>query len=316
MSPAPPALSYVLVTDEPATVRGVLAHLDRQTRAGAIELVLVSPAEVDPADAELPRALGAVRTVRCPAPLDLPSARALGVRAASAPFVFVGETHSFPEPEMVERLLAAFAAGWDSVMPAIVSANPRTGPSSAAYLIDYARFGPDEPAAELAEPLFYNSAFRRDALLALGDALADAMSSVDRGAWAPLAAAGRRARFEPAARIRHLNVSFARALVRERWLCGLRFGRFRARRWRWPRRLAYAAAAPLVPLVLGSRVAGVARRAVAKGAVPATTPLWMALALAVRAAGEGLGYLGFGHAAAAAETEIEIHRTRYVAEAP
>jgi hypothetical protein len=313
---SPLELSYVLVTAEPATVRGVLAHLGRQTRAGAVELVLVAPREIDPAAAELPRELGGVRAVRCPAPIELPVARALGVRAASAPVVFIGETHSFPEPEMVERLLAAFAEGWDAVVPAIVNANPRTGRSWAAFLLDYARWGPEAPPAELAEPLFYNAAFRRDALFALGEGLVDALSSIDRGAWEPLGAAGRRARFEPAARIRHLNVSLPGALLRERLLCGLRLGRFRARRWGWPRRLAYATAAPLVPLVLAARVRRVVSRAVARGGLPLSTLPWLAIALAARAAGEGLGYLGAGRSAEAAETEIELNRTRYIVESP
>jgi hypothetical protein len=313
--PAPAAaLSYVLVTDTLPTVRGVLAHLARQTRAGSVELVLVAPTAIDSGSSELPRGLGGVRCVRCPAPIELPAARALGVRAASAPVVFVGETHSFPEPEMVERLLAAFAAGWDAVVPAIVCANPRTGRSRAVYLIDYARWGPEQMPAERAEPLFYNTAFRRDALLALGDDLADALSSIDRGAWGPLRAAGRRARFEPAARLRHLNVSRPGALLRERLYCGLRLGHFRSRRWGWLRRLTYAAATPLVPLVIAARVRREVRGALARGGLPLSTLPWLAIALAARAVGEGLGYLGAGRFAEAAETEIEIHRTRYVVE--
>jgi hypothetical protein len=307
-------LSYVLATDTTATVRGVLAHLARQTRAEAIELVLVASGEV--VAAELPAGLGAVRVERAPAPFSLSTARAAGVRAAAAPVIFLGETHTFPEPEMVERLLAAFAEGWDGVVPAILNANPGNGRSWAGYLLDYGRWHARRAAGPVDDPLVYNAAYRRDLLLALGDGLADALSAIDHDLHRALAAAGRRARFEPAARIRHLNVSRRGALVRERLLCGLRFGRFRAGRWSWPRRIVYAAASPLVPFVLLARARREIAAALAGGEAPWTTPFWLLVALVVRAAGEGLGYLGAGAHAEEEETEIEVHRTRYLAEAP
>ena len=54
----------------------------------------------------------------------LPEARAAGVRAASAPIVFIGETHSYPQPGWAEALLTAFEGPWAAVVPAIGNANP------------------------------------------------------------------------------------------------------------------------------------------------------------------------------------------------
>lgn len=305
-------LSYVLVTDTIETVAGVLAHLERQTAASAIELVLISPNTIDADDPALDRGLGAVRIVRCEEPIDLSSARALGVRSATAPVVFIGETHSFPEPEMVERLLAAMQGTWDAVVPAVINAHPDSVRSWAVHLMDYGAWSPHRPAEATDEPLVYNAAFRRDALLALGDQLADAISAIDDDLWRSFGAAGRRARFEPTARIRHLSVSRPAALIRERILCGLRFGEFRARRWPWWRRLLYAAGSPLVPFVLYWRKRQAVLRHRAAERFPASMSLWMIWLLTLRAAGEGFGYLGFGVHADSAETEIEIHRTRYV----
>jgi hypothetical protein len=309
-----PELAYVLATDEVATVRGVLAALGRQTRADAIELVLVAPGELD--TRAVPANLGGLRVERCPSPIALPVARALGIRAATAPLVFVGETHSFPEPEMVERLLAAFAEGWDGVVPAIVNANPGSARSWAGFLLDYGRWGARRPAAAISDPLVYNAAYRRDALLALGEGLADAISSTDTDLQRAFHAAGRRVHFEPAARIRHLNVSRLGAFLRERFCCGLLLGRFRARRWPWHRRLLYAAAAPLVPVVLFVRSRRAIAAALAAERPPRATAIWIAVALVTRAAGEALGYLGAGAGSERVETEIEIHRGRYVTEAP
>jgi hypothetical protein len=305
------ALAYVLATDELATVRGVLAALARQTRAGEVELVLIAPVALDAEAAEIPASLGAVRTLRCAEPLDLAAARAAGVRATAAPFVFVGETHGFPEPEMVERILARFAEGWDAVVPAIGNANPNGGPSWGGFLLDYGLFHAGREAGAVEEPLVYNAAYRRDALLALGDRLEAGLSAIDHDLHREFAAAGRRALFEPAARLRHLNVGRPGSLVRERLLCGLRFGRFRAERWTFPRRLLYAAASPLVPLVLARRHVAALRRRVGEPPRPASTALWVAVALVARAAGEALGYLGAGRDSAAAAAELEIHKVRY-----
>jgi hypothetical protein len=309
-TPSTPVISYVLATDELATVRGVLAALDRQTIAAEVELVLISPTAL--AGGELPAALGAVRTVTCPAPLELHVARALGVHAAAAPLVFIGETHSFPEPEMLERIVAAFAGPWSAVVPAIVNANPQSAASWAGFLFDYGAWHPRRAAVEVPEPLVYNSSFRRAALLETGERLAAGLSAVDHDLWRELATRGHRAFFEPAARIAHLNVARAVPFLRERWLCGARFGRHRARRWEWPRRLLYAAATPLVPLVLAARARGAMRDARRHRDLPAGFRRAAAAGLAARAIGEAAGYLGLAGARVESRaTEYEVHKTRY-----
>ena len=310
------AISYVLATDTLETVRPVLAALGRQTRAASVELVLISPAPLELAVEPPPASLGSVREVRCPAPLGLPEARAIGVRAAAAPIVFLGETHSYPEPELVERLLATFDGGWSAVVPRLVNANPSGATSWAGFLYDYGAWHAGRPAGEVAEPLVYNSAYRRDVLLGLGERLAPGLSSIDHDLWRELAATGHRAAFEPGARLRHLNVGRIGPFLRERFLCGARFGRHRARRWPWPRRLAYAAATPLVPFVLVARAREGVRTAFRDATPPRGTRTAAALGLVARAAGEALGYLGLASAGVErAATEIEVHKVRYAGSA-
>ena len=310
-----PEISYVLATDALDTVRGVLEHLARQSRVDALEVVLVSPTELATELHRLPRALRHVRVAKTAAPLRLAPARALGVHAATAPLVFIGETHSYPDPEMIERLLEAFAGPWTVVVPAIVNANPAAAASWAGFLLDYGLWNAARPAGEVAEPLVYNSAYRREALVALGDSLGELLSAIDHDLWRALAARGHRAAFEPPARIRHLNVAQAGAFFRERALCGTRMGLYRARRWPAAKRLLYAAAWPLVPFVLGRRSRAAIRHYAAAGALPRWTSSWIAGALLARAAGEACGYLGWGGAGVdEVTTELEVHKTRFAAE--
>jgi GT2 family glycosyltransferase len=65
---------------------------------------------------------------------------------------------------------------------------------------------------------------------------------------------GHRFYLEPAARIAHLNVSRLSSWLVERFLAGRAFAALRARPWSRARRLAYAAAAPLIPLVRAHRI--------------------------------------------------------------
>jgi hypothetical protein len=314
-----PELSYILATDSLDTVRGVLEHLARQTRVDAIEVVLVSPAEIESELARLPPALRQslrrIRVERTATPLDLDVARAIGVHAAAAPVVFVGETHSYPEPDMVERLLEAFSGPWSAVVPTLVNANPRSPASWAGFLLDYGVWNAGRPAGEIAEPLVYNAAFLRAPLVALGDRLRKMLSPRDHDLWWALAPLGHRAAYEPRARIRHLNVVQRGAFFRERVLCGVRLGLHRARQWPLGRRLLYAAASPLVPFVLAARARAGLRHYAAAGALPRWTALWVSWALVARAAGEACGYLGWDNPASEAETtELEVHKTRYAGE--
>jgi hypothetical protein len=161
------------------------------------------------------------------------------------------------------------------------------------------------------EPLVYNAAYRREALLSVPE-LAAGLSAIDHDLWRALSAAGDRAAFAPGARIRHLNVGRTRPYLRERFLCGARLGRHRARRWAWPRRLVYAAASPLVPFVLAGRAREAVRRAGGAGELPPGTRRTAFVGLLARAAGEALGYLGGApRDAELAETELELHKVRY-----
>ena len=82
---------------------------------------------------------------------DLAPARAAGILAATAPIVFVGETHSFPDSKFAEVLLAGFSGPWTSITPAFDNANPDSAMSWAAFISDYGRWARGLPAGEIRE---------------------------------------------------------------------------------------------------------------------------------------------------------------------
>jgi hypothetical protein len=116
----------------------------------------------------------------------LPEARAVGIRAASAPIVFIGETHAYPQPGWAEALFTAFEGPWAAVVPAIGNANPTSAASWASYLFDYGMWGPNRRSGEIADPLIYNTAYRREVLLSFGESLSAVLDPSQETLWPSL----------------------------------------------------------------------------------------------------------------------------------
>ena len=100
-------LSYIVVADQASTIEPVIRRLETQTAADEVEVVAVAPAE---GRAGLEARLAGfarkqVLETRSIHPLG--RARRLGVEAATATIVFIGETHTFPHPRFVESLVSA-----------------------------------------------------------------------------------------------------------------------------------------------------------------------------------------------------------------
>ncbi len=300
-----PKLSIVLATDADSTIRPVVEHLRSQTLTGEIELVLVCPGDLSVAR-EYAAEFAAIRTVVDPVD-DLARARAAGVRGATAPLVFIGETHSFPAADFAERTVAAFAdRQWAVVVPALCNANPRGVLSWSGFLCDYGPWAPELPEGETMDIPVYNATFRRDRLLALGERLPAALDQSDDLVTA-FRAAGWQALFLPSTCVFHANAAELWAWVHNRFLVGHLVSANRSRTWRWPRRMLYASGAFLVPAVLLPRLIPGWRVRVDRG--PAGTMAAVLLALVLRAAGETMGYAGlFVRSAEAGMLACELHK--------
>lgn len=314
MIAAPPRLSVVLPTDTAHTIRGVMARLRAQTIHAEIEAVVVVPSAREAGFTTDDQSGLAVRIIEIGSPATLARARAEGVRAATAPLVFLGETHSYPAPGLAAALIAAAESGpWSVIVPRFANGNPNGLVSWVGFVADYGPWACGEEAVEVNVFPAFNAAYRREVLLDLGARLEAALGHGDE-LTRHLAARGGRALFAPAARIEHVNLARPAAWLEERYCVGRLVGANRADRWGRPRRLAYAAASPLIALVLARRALAHHRRLDDELALPGGTWAGVIAASAIRAAGEAVGYLfGGSRRAELAADELELHKLRYAA---
>jgi len=311
-APAQLRLSVVLPTDTWRTIRPVVERLERQSIAALIELVLVVPSREAAGVERLQRGrLGALVVVEVGDVRPLARARAAGVRAAHAPLVFLGETHSFPRAGWAEAIVAAGAQdAYSVIVPAFGNANPNGVLSWSGFLLDYGAWQQGHAGGEVQTIPIFNSVFRTALLQGLGERLERAMGHGD-ALVLELRATGRRAVLAADARLDHVNVAQPRAWVRERIATGRVLAANRSLDWSWARRLAYAAAFPLIGLVLARRgFAGNARserQRAPRGTVPA-----MLAASFLKAFGEALGYLaGAPRRIEDVADELELHKLAY-----
>ncbi|MCP9818865.1 glycosyltransferase [Synechococcus sp. Cruz-9H2] len=311
------ALSYVVVTDTCATIAPLLSHLRRQSAVERIELVLVTPSRhaID----ELPAAAAGIgRVVVVEADINnYAHALAQGIHKAMGPYVFLGETHSFPDPRFVETLMRTFAKGdWSVVAPGIGNGNPSTHWSWAAYLCDYACWSSALPAGECAAAPIYNAAYRLSLLQEFGADLERLLARSDSLPRA-LQARGARTLFEPTARLAHVNIAQPRTWIDERMLTGHLVAAHRTRIWGAGWRLVYLLASPLIALVLFRRVLPGAWLTIRRQRLSPLLLLWILAGMVLRAWGEFLGYLGLSATDGERRMQdYELHKLDYAALPP
>ena len=312
--PPIPSLGIILATDRYETIRPVIRHLQRQTIRDQLEIVMVG-------DASLPGGLDAaelagfarvhVETVDSLDPISV--ARAAGVRAARAPLVFIGETHTYAHPTWAEALVRAQTDDRAGLIPGFGNANPASPLSWAIFLLDYGQWLYLMPAGESAIAPTHNGAFRREVLLDLGENLDHALHQGDHLTLL-LQSANHRMYFEPSARIDHLNVARWRPWIRERFLGGQLLAGRRAARWSWARRLIYFCGTPLIPMLLVVRLREVLAVARQGGLLPRGTAAAIFLGGTVSAVGEMFGYLvGDRPDVEPQMMEFELHKVQYAA---
>lgn len=306
-----PKLAVILATDTYATIRVVVERLRRQTIRDELELVLVGPSLEELREALAFRdEFAAVHIIEHPL-TSLGPARAAGIRAATAPVVFIGETHTYADPGFAGALLEAFSGPWSTVTPSFANANPEGVFSWAAFLSDYGPWGEGPPAGSIERVPIHNTAYRRSVLLEFGDRLPSALSRDDE-MWQTLRAGGHRSFFQPEARLDHANVSRPWHWVQERFHIGLQVSSQRVQRWPLTRRLSYLAASFLIPAVLTHRVLPGFQRAARRQRLPVMTMPLVVAGMILWAIGEVAGYLGLpGDIAERRMLEYEVRKLAY-----
>lgn len=308
-----PLLSAIVVT--PGSCRDVapiLRRLGAQTIRERLEVVAVTPSleAFAPDEALLG---GFARWVAVPVgPLvSMAGARAAGIRAAGCEYVVFMETHCFPEDGWAEAIVAAFAAqDADAVGPMMGNANPKLALSWVNLCIEYGRWMAPQAGGLTDHLPGHNSAYRRDRLLEMGEALEAGVESefAMHAAWH---AQGRRLWLHPGARVFHVNMTDLSAHLQAACAFQRPWANSRAAEWAWARRLAYAAAWPLIAAVRLPRVIGDLRRAGQGHLLPQMLPA-VVCGVVASAFGEFLGYLGSVGDAHALLLEVELYRERYL----
>ena len=302
----------MLVTDRFETIRGVLEALTKQTAREKVEVVAVMPPdERSNVDQSVAGKLGAFRLVTVESIMPMPPSRAAGVRACTAPVIFIGETHSYPHPEFAAELIAAHEGPWDIVVPGLDNANPSGPRSWSSFLLDYGYWLSGLPASEVPSGPTWNASYKRHVLMELDGMLDGALSSGDELPM-ELKARHRKFYFAPGAKISHVNLE-ARGWLDERFLSGLVVGANRARRWSPARRAFYFLASPLIPFVLVRRNLKSLRSLYGRGKLPFGSAAAIVAGSVVRTIGEAIGYLGGirAHQEARME-EYELNKVSYV----
>lgn len=307
-----PLLSVILASDNIERVTTVIQSLAAQTIAEKIELILVlSSPDSTSMLSRLSADFHSVQTVDVPSIVPLSLARAKGVRVATAPFVFIAETHAFPDPELAEKLIDSLSAEWSMVVPGFRNANPDSALSWAGFLSDYGAWAQTLKGGEIDRAPSHDAAFRRSVLLEFGERLQNALTFGDE-LYLTLRARGQRTFFQPEAGIQHVNISRFRSFVRERYLSGVLIGGYRSARWGLPRRLVYGFGSPLIPIVILSRIRDGVREAGRTQSLPANTIPALVLGAVLKAAGEMRGYF-FGASRGAEEgmTGYEVRKLAF-----
>jgi hypothetical protein len=309
-----PDISVILVTpDRYETIRMTVRKLRAQTVRDRLELVIVARSlEALELDEEELEGFHGFRVVELGRVRSVAAGNAAGVRAASAPVVAFAEDHSFPDPDWAAALIEAHRGPWAAVGPVVVNANPGSAVSWADFMLGYGPWLEPSPGGVVDYLPGHNSSYKRALLLELGSELEERLNAECVLHW-DLRRRGHRLYLEPAARTFHVNFSRLRSWLSAAFLQGRTFAaeRVRSEGWGPARRLAYAAAAPLIPLIRLRRsvrdLRRLERRPLLARILPAT-----ALGLLVSALGEAFGYTAGPGDAPERISSFEFHRDRHV----
>jgi glycosyltransferase involved in cell wall biosynthesis len=307
-----PDLAAILVTAgsfEP--LRTTVQSLAAQTVRDRLELVIVCPAEnsLGLVHAEV-AAFHSVCVIGLGEITTSSAARVAGIRAASAPVVALCEDHAFPEPGWAEALIEAHKQSWAGVGPAFSNANPGVV-SWATMVMDYGRWMEPVTGGVTDDIPGHNSSWKRSLLLEYGPRLEAMLPALTVLNW-DLRAHGYELYLEPAAKVRHLQVSSISHCLVERFHVARLFPAERSRNWPWYRRLFYVCGMPVLLARKLRECLDHSRRIDPTGRTLAKAWPFLLLGIAVWGMGEIAGYsMGMG----LAEERIigyDTDRGRYV----
>jgi hypothetical protein len=286
--PEPATIAIVIATDSQVTLQPVLQHLERLDGIERLEVVIVIPSG-EPVELLESSALPNLKIVRISSIYPLASARVAGVRAATAAYVFMGETHSFPRTGMFDAIVRAHEGGAIVAVPVFENENPGELLSWAGFINGYAPWGTWREHGRITHAPLFNASYVRRFLLDMADELEYALTAggdmMDR-----LADAGAFMTVDPSARVGHANITSLGHWLIQRAAAGRVIASTRSATWSRARRLAFAGAAPLIPAVLLRRHRSSIMKTMRRDRVSLMVLPVLAFGMLMQAAGEFLGY--------------------------
>lgn len=293
-------------------VRTTLRHLAAQSIARNMEIVLVAPARAGLSiDRDLLGGFGSWKVVETGGSPSGAAGYAAGVREAAAPVVVFTEDHCFPAPGWAEALLGAYANGCVAAGPVVANASdPGSAVAWADFMLGYGPWLDPSPGGEVDYLPGHNSSYRRDVLLEYEPDLEVWLEAESLLHW-DLRKKGRRLWLEPGARTHHFNFSLVRPWLAATFFQSRTFAGRRMRGLGKSRRLAWAAASPLIPAVRLRRCVKDLGRCPGRPGLAWLVPA-LTVALVTSAIGEATGYLLGPGRAPARVSPYEFRRDRHV----
>jgi hypothetical protein len=309
-----PALSVVLVLpDRFDGIARIIRHLQRQTIAGQLEIILVTPSAGEAAVDEAALAcFGAWRLIEFPGLSRGGAGRAAGVRHATAPFVVFAEDHCFPEPNWAETLLETFGLHPEAggIVPSMANGNPGTLTSWADLYLNFGPYVDHTSSRALGHLPWHNGCFRREAFAGY-EADLHHLLEVETLWHDHLLQDGYALRITSGTQIRHYNFSRPRSFLREQYINGRIFGSVRAEPMPVWRRALQASASPLVQARRFGGILKDLRRSERLGLLPRLLPT-LGLGLAANGWGEFVGCIFGTGQAMEAKFDLEFRRYRFM----
>lgn len=285
--------------------------LAAQTVRDRIEIVIVCPSRdgLDLVESEV-AAFHSVNVIEFGEIETTSAARVAGIREACSPVVALCEDHAFPEPAWAENMIEAHKKPWAGVGPAFINANPGVV-SWVALAVDYGRWVEPVNGGLIDDIPGHNSTWKRALLLEYASQLESMLPAPTFLNW-DLQAKGYKLYLEPAARLRHLQVSSLWPCLVEQFHVARLFPAERSRNWPWYRRLFYICGMPVLLARNFRGWIGHLRRIDPSGKTLAKVwPLLLGM-LVVWGMGEIAGY-GMGMGRAQERTLcFDTHRDRYL----
>ena len=285
-----PSLSVVVVAmDGLESVPHMLEHLEKQTVAEEIEIVLVTAEDaLSPPKKSTP--LFGITVLRMGSCVSLGKAKAEGLKHAGAPVVVFLEGHVFPAPDFAEAIVRAHRIEkCAAVGPVMRNANPASKISCAQFLSFFYPW--IEPAGRRKmDQLTWNcSSYKKALLMEFGSRLPHLIRA-ENLLQEELRRKGYYILMEPEAVSYHLNFSRATPWLLETFNVGRVFALHRSRKWSASRKVVYCLGSSIIPVVKLVRILRCVRNARLNQERLWKIVPFMMLGLLANAAGEMLSY--------------------------